>query len=782
MIQPRSLAGLLFLASLLHQDLIAQANAALEQAYRDLSHDGVAMNVSAHPDDEDGATLAYYRMKLGVKTFSLLFTRGEGGQNEIGPELYEELGVLRSAETEEAGRILGTEVRFLNFQDFGYSKTASETFRTWGGMTEVLRPLVYAIRLERPDVIFTNHNTIGGHGHHQAVANALIAAFDVAGDSTVFPEQTSRVGVWQPRKLFFRVRGSDKPLADVSHDVSAVDAMLGEAYVDIAQRALQKHRTQGMSRIRLRDFVGDRTLYRLVRENSLYAMDSTSFFGGIDFWDGDELSSLQPLRRSIVSLRRGMPRDSLLLAASRILHHIDSLRASDELTLLAQRILSHWENGVAQLSELSCGISKTLRIADSLLVPGQEVDVSLVYKSSACDLADLSLRLDVPQGWSVREGRIPQTGGGEISTTLVVGDDAPHTPPLAAPLHRPEEWVGEIRALATYSVAGYRLSSTTSARLDVVAPHVLKLTPRRNWVTPSRAQDGIEIGYSLSNQMPHPTEGSIRVSVPRGWRGEGEQFSIQGEDQTKSGTIMVYPPADVAPGDYAVEFSTEHALERVTFRVFEVGVAPGLRIGIIKSYDTALEKAVGELDCECALLDDSEIAGGDLARYSTILVDIRAYLVREGLQKHAGRLLDYVHDGGNLVVMYQRTHEWRPEFAPYPFQISRERISDEEAPVKVLRPEHLLMSAPNLIGPEDWLGWKQERGLYFPVEVSGEYTRLLSSRDPDEPELQTGYLVAEWGLGSYIYTSYVWYRQLRESHPGAFRCFANMLSYSVSRD
>ena len=369
-----------------------------------------------------------------------------------------------------------------------------------------------------------------------------------------------------------------------------------------------------------------------------------------------------------------------------------------------------------------------------------------------------------------------------MSTTLMVSSDARQTIPAPASLYGPDEWGRKLEARVSYSVKGYRLSSGVSAEFDIVASQVLKATPNRAWVAPAQAADGIEIAYSLSNHMPRSTEGMIRVSVPPGWKGEGERFAIPAEDQTLSGRIIVYPPVDVSSGNHVVELSTEHASESVRVRVFQVAVAPGLNIGIIKSYDTTLETAVSQLDCEFALLTDSDVARGDLSRFTTILVDIRAYLVRDSLRKHADRLLEYVREGGNLVVMYQRTIEWMPEFAPYPFQISRKRISDEGAEVEVLRPDHTLVTFPNLIGREDWDGWKQERGLYFPVEVSSEYTLLLSSRDPDEPKLRTGYLVAKWGRGSYIYSSYVWYRQLRENHIGAFRCFANMLSYPVSRD
>jgi hypothetical protein len=274
----------------------------------------------------------------------------------------------------------------------------------------------------------------------------------------------------------------------------------------------------------------------------------------------------------------------------------------------------------------------------------------------------------------------------------------------------------------------------------------------------------------------------MRVDVPVGWKGTDTRFAIRDQDGSVSGSTTVLPSENVHPGEYAVTLSTDFASEQVAIKVFEVSVAPGIRVGIIGSYDTTLESAVKQLGVQYALLADQELVEGDLSRYSTIIVDIRAYLVRDVLRTETVRLLNYVHQGGNLIVMYQRTREWKPEYAPYPFMISRLRITDEDAPVSVLVPDHPLLRIPNEIGSDDWAGWTQERGLYFPAEVPGEYARLLSSRDPDEPELTTGYLVTKWGRGSYIYTSYVWYRQLRENHSGAFRCFANMLSYSASGD
>jgi LmbE family N-acetylglucosaminyl deacetylase len=206
----------------------SQGSTELQQAFLDLSNDGVLMNIAAHPDDEDGAALAYYRMKHGVKTYSVMFTRGEGGQNEKGPELYEELGVLRTEEMRAAAKMIGADPVFLNLVDFGFSKTATETFEKWGGRTEVLRRLVYFIRKLKPDILFTNHNTIDGHGHHQAVAITAIVAFDAAADSLFFPEQLREpgVGLWQPRKLYFRNFSRTDETSDVANAVDEVNSSL----------------------------------------------------------------------------------------------------------------------------------------------------------------------------------------------------------------------------------------------------------------------------------------------------------------------------------------------------------------------------------------------------------------------------------------------------------------------------------------------------------------------------------------------------------------------------
>jgi LmbE family N-acetylglucosaminyl deacetylase len=759
----------------------------LHQAFTDLTHDGVLMNISAHPDDEDGATLAYYRKKLGVKTYSVFLTRGEGGQNEKGPELYEELGVLRTAETEAAAAILGSEVRFLNFFDFGYSKTATETFAKWGGKKEVVGRLVYLIRKLRPDVLFTNFNTIEGHGHHQAAAIASIEAFDAAADSAYYPEQLKEPGItlWQPRKLFFRSRGRFETVVDVANAVGDVDSVLGMDYIGIATRALRMHKTQGMDRADLGSSGRRKTLYRLIRANSEYERDSTTFFGGIDFGLDPSVRQLAPIIKSIGLLREGIPRDSLVPLCSEVLAMISDVRGKSGLTSLSTRMLGLWEEKIERLVGLVCGLGASFTLHDSVLVPQQKVDAELNVMSGDCTLSGVKYSFEIPSGWAVGEkpGSAPEFKSRMYRQdfTLIVGDRPQPTIPRTSCQYGSMFHSQNIRVHLTFLLNGLRMSHTLSPRFDIAPRQLLTITPRVARIATDRVAKGKVFEFTVRNYMPHMSAGTLRVEAAAGWRAEYQQFTIQHEDSIARGKITVWPPAGIAEGDYPIRFKSDLTSESVMVRVFNVTVSGGTRVGVIESYDNTIISALKELDVACTQLDSTALKSGTLSLFTTIIVDMRAYLVRDDLRQYNTRLLEYVKNGGNLVVMYQRDQEWRPAYAPYPFDVSRKRVSVEEAPIVMLQPDHPLLRCPNVISDEAWDGWKQERGVYFPSNVPSNYAQLLSTHDPDEPPLSTGHLVASWGKGSYIYTSYVWYRQLKEMHPGAFRCFANMISYPACR-
>ncbi|MBM2841155.1 MAG: hypothetical protein HW412_1683 [Bacteroidetes bacterium] len=772
--------------------LVAQPSVDLQQAFLDLTNDGVLMCVSAHPDDEDGATLSYYRMKYGAKTYSVFLTRGEGGQNEKGPELYEDLGVLRTAETEAAGKIQGAEVFFLNFMDFGYSKSATEAFQKWG-RNEVLRRLVYIIRKLKPDVIFTNLNTIDGHGHHQATAIATIAAFDAAADSTFAPEQLQLPGItlWQPKKFF--IRNINRPELglgswgpnDVVNNVAEVDKARGIEYLDIATNALRMHKTQGMERADLRRFTRGQSLYKLFRSNSIYDRDTTTFFGGIDLWNDPSLKPLVPLRQTLATLRPGMPLDSLLMIASSSLNQIRSLPRGGINAPLAARMLSHWQEEVERLVQLSCNITFALTLADPVVVPSQRVNAAMELRSPDCRIGDVKYEFSVPSSWVVSEAAqtAPVLDRNHYlrEFTLAVGESPVLTLPEAVAQYRPIETNQNVSASVHCSVAGHPFAFSTKAAFDVAPPQTFTVVPKIIRIAPSKLTKRTTFEFTIQNFRPGEAAGKVAVQGPRGWNAEFPKYRIETEDSVARGSIIVTPAKDTKEGEYLLRFKTEYAVQEVVARVFDVAIARDINVGIIKSYDNTLEGAVKELGIPYRLLDENDLEG-NLTKYKTIVIDIRAYLVREDLKKQSSRLLQYVKDGGNLIVMYQRPQEWKPEYAPYPFELSSRRVTVEEAPIDILKPSHPLLTRPNLIADQDWSGWKQERAVYFPSNVPKEYEQLLSSHDPDEPPLTTGYLVASYGKGSYIYTSYVWYRQLKEMNQGAFRCFANMISYPPTRE
>ncbi len=753
-----------------------------QQAYLDLSNDAVIMDISAHPDDEDGATLAYYRMKYGVKTYSVLFTRGEGGQNEKGPELYEELGVIRSMETRRAGAILGTHVVFLDFLDFGFSKTATEAFHFWGGQMEALRRLVYVIRKYKPDVLFTNHNTIDGHGHHQAVAITAIAAFDAAADPTLFPEQLKEPGVdlWQPRKLYFRAFGRMEGAADVSNQIGDTDRVRGVTYLDIATEALRQHRTQGMENVNLRAFSRGKNLYKLMRTNSLYESDSTSFLSGIDFWRDPALATLHPLRQELSTIRPGMPEDSLLSIASLCDARIDSLSKHVEGSPLANRLLAHWRECLARIVSSSYGLTVSARLVDTVVVPGQRVTCRVSAEATAGPLTAVRWSFSLPSQWSV-QGEAPndprvQAGSNERAFTLAIGENALPTVPRVIYQYSSLDRHQNIRAILTCRIQGRLMSFTTPVEFDVAPHQTISVAAPSLVYIPGRSSGSLPLSWEVHNWDPTAVKGTVNINGLADWTSTAGHFEIPGENGTSTGTLTLRPPGGVVPGEYTFHVKTGLAETPVHVHVFRADVRPDVRVGIVESYDNTLEAATQTLNVPSTKIDDSTIAKGDLAQFSAIIVDIRAYLVRDILKSSNARLLDYVRQGGTLIVMYQRDREWKPEYAPFPFEISRRRVTREDAPITVLTPDNPLMTSPNRIGASDWLNWKQERGLYFPRNVPSEYSRLLSCADPDEEPLTTGYLCAPFGRGEYIYTSYVWYRELKEGNPGAFRCFANMIS------
>lgn len=707
----------------------------------------VVMNLAAHPDDEDGRTLTYYRRAKDAIAYSVIYTRGEGGQNEIGPQLYEELGALRSDETERAARILGTQTFFLNFKDFGYSKKAKESFEKWGGEDEVTSRIVYLIRKLKPDVLFTNHDTLTvgprvQHGQHQAVGISAYNAFELAADPSYHPEQLEEDGVdlWQPKRLFLRrwfgARDGDY---EVVVPVTADDVESGKSYTRIATDALAEHASQGMGMFASFRRMNDDTYFTLLRSSVDTPVDTTD-------------------------LSAGIPPNTT-----------------------AKPDLSYWIDS-GRTPAVKQGL---LAIDDKIVVAGQELNITIdgaVYPGT-------NLRVDFS---GLVSASVSIEADSVYHGSLDIGADATPTVPKA--IYQYERFVNhEPIVYALYNAdtdeligAGYLPMEVAPKVVQTVAQDVIRLKPGKN-----------EFSVLLKRYDPISTKADMIVSVANDGSQEvlfEQPFQVKFDSETTQRVPVSFSlPDDLKQGAYTIKLTTlasptsaksEAIHTFIKGSTFSVDVAANLRVGVIESYDNTLSAALSELGVDFVKLDSAAIATQSYKDLHTVLVDIRAYLVRSDLRDHNEELLDWVQEGGHLVVNYQKMFEWNAQFndpfnaevknpdqlAPYPLQLSRDRVTVEEAPVTVLEPGLPLFQNPNPISSTLWDNWVQERGLYFPGEYSEDYVELFEMADPGEEPFRSSTLFARYGSGTYLYTALGWYRQLKVYHPEVYAFFANMIS------
>ena len=734
------------------------------------------MNLAAHPDDEDGLTLAYYRGARNARAYSVIYTRGEGGQNEAGPELYERLGAIRTRETEAAARVLGTEVRFLNHYDFGFSKHAREAFAEWGapqtsfweprpealspeaGRDSVVAGLVWTLRELRPHVVFTNHDTVTvgperQHGHHQAVGISALEAVRLAADPAAFPEQlASGARPWQVQRLFLRRGGfsADAPEAysvavPVSDPCAATAYRPAEPCAERAVAAAAQHVSQGFDLFAPR-FYRDTTYFQLL-------------------WAAPQAPPLPP---GATDLAAGLTADP---APTPIDHLIAAGRVPPPAGLAAD---------------------------DSLAVPGGTVRVS--WEARGEGTAEVFVL-------GARAASVPLASGG---AEIAIPPEAAWTRPLHRAMYAAERTAHPV---TVHVLREGQLAAAGHVPLAVAPPVVAEwpaepvaLREGDNYV-PVRVQAHDPAASAAVLDARVWWDGRVRLPMATAATGADTTVAVQAASGARTERLWL-PMEDPAPGPYEMALlalpdaaSAPGALPFADVMpaavLPDVRVARGLRVGFVRSYDGTMGEAMRTMGAEVVELDSLALAEGAFDGLHTVVIDIRAYLDRQDLRAHNGTLLAWVRErGGHLVVGYQKLFEWNagrphplwpedtnpPEgFAPYPLQLGRERVTMQDAPVTIRTPEHPLFVAPHLITPADWDGWVQERGLYFPTDAAdARYARPLAMADRGEDPLTTALLLADVGRGTYLYSPLVWYRQLAALNPGAWRMFANLVSLPLT--
>lgn len=834
---------------------------ALYQALLDLTNPWTVMCVAAHPDDEDGTSLIVMRRKYGAHTVSLFSTFGEGGQNAIGPELYEELGAIRARETMGASEIQGSEPYFLGLRDFGFSKSRDETFQKWGH-EEALRRMVLQIRKLRPDVIITNHSTTSNdHGHHQATARLVVESFNSAADPTKFPEQLKDgVKTWQVQRLFVRVRGSQAPAADaqlVTIDPNERDPIRGTLFAEQALSALQKHATQGPwpktfaeFTARFRAFTGQSGAagqmplirYRLEREakkklpqppstsghSMLDGVDLTDYSAPVDdglpkdshnFVDGMSLPG-KAVKQLAPPTIDGRSLTEFIDKRERILDALVDVRKSgrfdpEESPDLARsmRMNARLDRAFAAVTNISAKTTPR----DQRVVPGQPTKFTVTVANNGDFSTSIYSFTFFAGPRSIKtlytgSSPFPPKDSGSVTDDWTIPKDTVPSLPHEAHLYDGREFGDEFSEGVRINLKGIQFSVVGATRVDVAPELEVKAPPV--FVTTARSMSR-QFTVELKNNQTETFSGRIVPKVVAACESiacKEAAFEDTVRLQRLMSKSLTLRPSEVAkvqmqiplaaltsrqPGSAfadrsyklifrAVSGSSKVAGESipVVLAYSDAQVVRGLRVGYVRGFDFSLPNALNALGVESKELSVDEVKTSDLSKYSSIIVDNRVYESQPALIATNQKLLDYAQAGGNLIVFYHRIDEFnpnpqrnRPQLAPYKLILGNERITDENAPISFIEPEHPLLNSPNKLSQDDFKDWIQERGLYYPREWDPQFKALLQSNDPNEQPLKGGLLVADYGKGHYIYTSMVWYRQLRAGVPGAYRMLANMISY-----
>jgi LmbE family N-acetylglucosaminyl deacetylase len=853
-----------------------------------------AMHTTAHPDDEHGGVLAQLSRGLGARVSLLTLTRGESGDNAIGSELFDAVGLIRTEELLLAGRYYGLDRQyFTTAVDYGFSKRLEEALVKWG-RENVLRDVVRIMRMDRPLVVIARFqgNERDGHGNHQAAGLITQEAYRVAGDASVFPEQI-RDGLrpWQPLKLYMGgVRENEE--WTLRADTAEYSPWLGATYQAFARIGLGYQRSQNGGRVGAAAGSAPSYYTRLAEAPQVRltsdAAHEASFFDGIDTTlpglftaigrqeppgaaallnaiDGEVKNavrafSIQKPSACVPALARG-------LAATR--RAIELLSAEQE----AVFVLRVKEDQFIDAINTALGIDfQAIADVRGPAVPGQRLQVGASFTNGgAMDIDVAGVELMAAAGWRIERtgeapGRLRPNDTAHEAFIVTVPADAPPTRPyferasiqesrytirrdetidakhakpadpgfLCAfcgfcvercdPAYRPAAEPAAT-AVARYAVAGVPVEARAVVRrrephlpygdelreLMVVPAVAVDVSPRmaivpatapsRTAVIPS-ARKPVDLRVDLMNNVSTGSSGRLGLRLPSGWTSSpaGVDFTFARPGERGTYRFRVSVPsvqnreyrieaiATLGGREYAQGYDVvEHRdLETrylyhpaaITVRGVDVAIAPNLEVGYVMGIGDDVPAGIAQLGASVSLLGERELATENLRRFDAIVTGTRAYAVRDDLKTYSRRLLDYVRDGGNLIVLYN-TQELVPnDYAPYPAQLTAraEEVSEEDSPVEILAPQHRVFNAPNRITSADFDGWVEQRGSKFFSEWDRAYTPMIATHDTGQAWQKGGWLTADYGKGHYTYFAYALHRQLPYGVAGAYRLLANLLS------
>lgn len=886
---------------------IDRGTAALWRSLRELHTRASLILFTAHPDDEDGGMLAYESRYVGADTTLFTLTRGEGGQNVMSSDFWDQLGILRTQELLAADRYYGVHQYWSRAADFGFTKTKEEALQKWG-YDRLLYDSVRVVRMTRPLVVTSVFaaNVSDGHGQHQVAGQMAQEVYKAAADPNEFPDQI-RAGLlpWAPLKVYVRqpfarvtpkgvfdyatghwaparfhnfidntwIEG--KPSATLQMPEGQYDPALGLSYRQVARRGWGEQKSQNGG-FGIPPAGPAFTGYHLYASRVATTPTESSFFQGIDVslmgiadyapaaqrgWIRDRLTSINALVEQAMhnfsveapeaiapGLAQGLLQTEALIQEIRrkplpadarynMLHELNTKRIqfntalTQSLGLSVEAVVSN-DASPSEIGHFG-GSSDTFQSA----IPGQSFGVQIHVANQGKDpvaIQDVRLLATPDKDWTLhRNGPSPAALTGNeaenMDFSVTVPEDAAITRPYFTRPSLEQPYYDLLNpAYANLSNMPYPLSAQVTfayrgARIVLnqvvqTVHHVTGPGPVRDplivspaisiWVSPRAGivpltSKSLEISALIHSNVKGPASGTVTLQMPEGWTSTPAQahFSIR-EDGDEQNIQFHVVPKHLEAREYKITASADyegHVYSSGSTRVGYVGLrpypyyrdasyraagvdvhlAPNLAVGYITGSGDDVPSSLEDLGIRVHFLTPEEIATGDLDRFNAIVLGVRAYAVRPELKTYNARLLQYVHDGGTLIVQYN-TPEYDHDYGPYPYRLGNnpEKVVDETSKVELLQPDNPALTWPNKITARDFDGWVEERGHGFMSTWDPRYIALTETHDPDQSPQKGGLLVAPYGKGFYVYDAYALYRQLPEGVPGSFRIFANLLSLS----
>ncbi len=781
---------------------------------------GKVLYLAAHPDDENTRFISYCANEKNYQTAYLSLTRGDGGQNLIGPELREELGIMRTQELLAARRIDGGIQYFSRANDFGYSKTAEETLEIWD-KEKILGDVVRVIRMFRPDIIVCRFPAInyGGHGHHTASTLLGIEAFDLAADPEAYPDQLEYLDTWQVKRMVVNTGRwwNDTISAEdpgvVVEDLGLYNPVLGTSYNEMAALSRSQHKCQGFG------VIGQRGSQVEFFEHLMGDEAENSLFEGIvDDWSRVDASG------KIASLM------------NEIFDHFDVADPSGivpDLIALREKVNSlpdaHWKS--IKLAEIDALIKDCTGLYLEAVAerptgaPGDSLKVNFeAVNRSPIDISLVSV--SSPQLSYTNEKNIGLNNNEVTEIEIKARSSADASVSQAY-------WLVKPGTLGTYTVddpkrigkaendpaVTFRVQLEIEGKpLQYEIPLVYKYRDPVEgeaykpfyFVPPVTVnfKEDIQVFYNQVKENnltvranAEGQKGTVRIEAPRGFAVEPSAVTI---DLEKAGEeidipLVIAPAQEADRGEVKARFESadgqvmDQSLVRIAYdhipdqiympeaasRVVNIDLKKtGEKIGYIEGAGDVIPEVLRSIGYKVPILGEGELKSTNLQSFDAIVLGIRALNTQNRIDYMMPLLLDYCEKGGTLVLQYNTSYRMKTSnFAPYPLQLSRDRVTQEDAPVEFLMPEHPVLNRPNKLTKADFDGWVQERGLYFPDEWDKQYEAILRWNDKGESPKEGSLLIADYGKGHYIYTGISLFRELPAGVPGAYRLLANIVSY-----